>query len=392
MKYQTKTELKVITPDDGYHYFYGYYDLMPFDKSGEKHLTHRVSFADRLQTADDICEIGYITIKDKTFHKVAETHAWNFQQGALTQWFDEESVIFNDYRDGKFISVIKNINTGKERIICAPLAHLSADRKWGLSINFLRVYDFRPGYGYCNEVDPYFNVNAPEEDGIFLVDIENNTSKLIINYKELAKAFPEKPCCDMKLVVNHITFNPSASRFLFLLRNFPEEGKIWGTVLATADRDGGNIRNLTNYECNSHYHWKDDENIMIYSGLPTWGIYFMNDKTGERTMLNDGLCDYDDIHCFYSPDRTCFIGDGYPDCGNMRHLVMYDFETKKSTQILKIYSEPVCTTDIRCDLHNRFNHDGTKVSFDSYHSGKREIVMFDFDKKAFLNSEKCEVR
>lgn len=384
MKYQSKPELKVITPDDGYNYFFGYYDLMPFDKACKRHLTHRVNFCDRLQQQGDICEVGYIDLEDNTFHKISETLAWNFQQGAMLQWFDEESVIYNDYRKGEFVSVIKNVENGDERIICAPLAHLSADRKWGLSINFMRVFDFRPGYGYLNEVDPYFDVKAPEDDGIFLIDIENNTKKLIINYKQLTELFPEKPFCDMKLVVNHITFNPSASRFLFLLRNFPEDQDIWGTILVTADRDGGNIHNLTNYECNSHYHWRDDENIMIFAGLPYWGIYFINDKTREKVLLDDDLCNYDDIHCFYSPDRTCFIGDGYPDTGCSRHMIIYDFETQKSTQILKIFSEPVCTTDIRCDLHNRFNHDGTMVSFDSYHSGKREIVTFNFNKKDYF--------
>ncbi|MCQ2387156.1 MAG: hypothetical protein MJ066_01750 [Clostridia bacterium] len=384
MKCTSKVPVEVITPEDNYNYFFGYYDLQPFDKKSERHLTHRTSFCERMQTEKDIVEIGYITIKDKTFHKITESRAWNFQQGTLLQWYDDDSIIYNDYRNGDYCSVIKNITTGAEKIICKPLAHVSADRKWGLSINFPRVYDFRPGYGYCNTKDKYYDVFAPEEDGIFLVDIEKNTAKLIVNYKQLKETFPEKPFADMKIVVNHITFNPSASRFLFLLRNFPEEGKKWGTILVTCDRDGKNMRNLTNYEVNSHYHWKNDEEIIIYSGLPKWGIYFMNDKTGERSYLNDDLVNYDDIHCIYSPDRTCFIGDGYPDKEDYRHIFLYDFESKKSTEILKIYSEPVCTTDIRCDLHNRFNLEGNLVSFDSYHSGRREICLFKFDKKELM--------
>lgn len=384
MKYQGKVDLQVITPIDEYNYFFGYYDLQPYDAKSERHLTHRTSFADRLQNNKDIIEIGYITIKDKTFHKITESKAWNFQQGTLLQWYDQDSVIYNDFIDGKYCTVIRGVDGTLKKIIDRPLAHLSLDRKWGLSINFPRVFDFRPGYGYCNTVDEFYNVNAPEEDGIFLVDIENNTSKLIINYKQLKELFPEKPYCDMKLVVNHITFNPFASRFLFLLRNFPEEGKKWGTILITADKDGGNIRKLTNYEVNSHYHWKNDAEIIIYSGLPTWGIYFMNDQTGERTMLDDALCNDDDIHCIYSPDRTCFIGDGYPDKENYRHIFLYDFETAKSTELLKIYSEPVCTTDIRCDLHNRFNENGELVSFDSFHSGRREICQFSFNKKELI--------
>ncbi len=381
MDYQSKVKIEAITPNDGYHYFFGYYDLQPFDKKSERHLAHRTTFADRLQTQNDVVEIGYITIKDKVFHKVTESRAWNFQQGTLLQWFNDDDIIYNDYIDGKYRSVIRNVDTGAvKKIVCRPLAHLSLDRKWGLSINFPRVFDFRPGYGYCNTKDEFYDVNAPENDGVYLVDIEKNESKLIINYKQLTEVFPEKPFCDMKLVVNHITFNPSASRFLFLLRNFPEEGKIWGTILVTADRDGKNMRNLTNYEVNSHYHWKNNEEIIIYSGLPKWGIYFLNDKTGERKILNDELCNADDIHCVYSPDRTCFIGDGYPDKDNYRHIFLYDLEKEKSTEILKIYSEPVCTTDIRCDLHNRFNEDGTIVSFDSYKAGRREIYAFAFDK------------
>lgn len=384
MNYTSKSPLINITPEDNYHYFFGYYDLQPFDKNGERHLAHKVSFANRIPKIGDIAELGYITIKDKVFHKVAQTNAWNFQQGALLQWYDEDNIIYNDFRDNKFCAVIKNVNNGEEKIICAPLANISKDRKWGVSINFARVWDFRPGYGYCNLKDEYYNQNAPETDGIFLVDIEKNTSQLIINYKQLTELFPEKPFCEMKLLVNHITFNPSASRFLFLLRNFPEEGKRWGTILITADRDGKNIKNLTNYEVNSHYDWKNDSEIIIYSGLPDWGVYFINDKTGEREKLDDDLINYDDIHCLYSPDRSCFIGDGYPNTGSSRYIMLYDFESKKSRAIVKIYSHPVDNTDIRCDLHNRFNQNGTIVSFDSYHSERREIMIFEFDREKLL--------
>lgn len=384
MNISSKSNIEVISPNDGYHYFFGYYDLQPYNKDATKHLAHRVSFVDRIPNKYDVAEVGYITIKDKMFHKVGITHAWNFQQGALLQWFDDENIIYNDFRHGKFCAVIKNVSNGYERLICQPLANLSLDRKWGLSINFPRVWDFRAGYGYCNLKDEFYDENTPEQDGIFLVDIEKNTSKLNVNYKQLAEIFPEKPFCDMKLLVNHITFNPSASRFLFLLRNFPEPGKRWGTILITSDRDGNNLKNLTNYEVNSHYYWKNDKEIIIYSGLPKWGIYFINDDNGERQMLDDDLINYDDIHCIYSPDRTCFIGDGYPNTGSCRYIMFYDFKSRKSRAIAKIYSTPVDNTDIRCDLHNRFSIDGKLVSFDSYHTDKRQICQFDFEKEKYL--------
>lgn len=388
MKYESTVPLHSVSPDDSYHYFFGYYDLQPFDRESKRHLTHRTTFADRIPSKDDVVELGFIDLGTRTFHKLAESRAWNFQQGALLQWFDENRIAYNDYRNGSYCTVILDLTTGTERILCAPLANLSEDRKWGLSINFPRVWDFRPGYGYCNTRDSYYDVAAPEDDGIFLVDVEKNTSRLILSYRQLAEAFPEQPFCDMKLVVNHITFNPSANRFLFLLRNFPEPGKKWGTVLATADRDGSKLRKLTNYEVNSHYHWKNDREIMIYSGLPKWGIYFFDDETGRQEMLNDALVNEDDIHCLYTPDRSCFIGDGYWDADSFRSILLYDFETQTSKRILRIYSQPdTVVTDIRCDLHNRFNPQGTQVSFDSWHSGRREILCFPFDRNTLLRKE-----
>jgi len=384
MQYQSRVPLTSITPVDGFHYFFGYYDLQPFDKENRRHLAHRVTFADRIPGPEDSVDVGYITVADRTFHKVAQSNAWNFQQGALLQWYDEEHILYNDYRDGSYCAVIKHVETGEERLICSPFGNVSAERKWGLSVNFTRVWDFRPGYGYCNIRDPFSGENAPDNDGIFLVDIEKNTSRLILSYRQLAQLFPEQPFCQMKLVVNHITFNPSADRFLFLLRNFPEQGKRWGTLLATADRDGSNVKKLTDYEVNSHYHWKNDGQIIIYSGLPHWGVYFFDDVTGERSMLRDDLINYDDIHCLYSPDGSCFIGDGYPNTGSMRQILLYDCTSGKSCSILRIYSEPVTDTDIRCDLHSRFSADGTLVSFDSYHSGRREILLFPFDKGCIL--------
>ena len=51
---------RIITPDDNYHYFFAYYDLQPYSGEGGMHLSHRVSFADRLPQDDDIAQLGYI--------------------------------------------------------------------------------------------------------------------------------------------------------------------------------------------------------------------------------------------------------------------------------------------------------------------------------------------
>lgn len=360
-----------ITPNDGMHYFFGYYDLQPYDKTYQKHLTHRVSFTGRNPEQGEIAELGYIDLATNTFICLATTCAWNFQQGAMLQWFEDgESIIFNDYDGEKYISRVVGLDGKEIKRFCMPIATLSPDRKKALSINFARIYDFRSGYGYLNKKDLFFEEKAPVNDGIFLLDLEKNQAKLIVNYAEMKKGFEEEPFTSQKLVVNHINFNPSANGYVMLFRNM--EGSKWGTVLAVGDLKG-NFKKLTNFEVNSHYSWKDDETLMIYSGLPEWGVYFINVESGERARLYDPLCDAGDIHCNYSPDRSCFIGDGYPDKNNERSLYLYDFATQSSKILLSVHSEPPTVVDARCDLHARWRQDGKEISYDSTENKRREI-------------------
>lgn len=358
---------------EGEHFFFGYYDLQPYSFDSLFHLTHKVSFMDRVPTAADIAEIGCIRTDTLGYEPIACTRAWNFQQGAFLQWYeDKSSVVFNDFDGEKYVSRVVGLS-GKELFrYDRPFAAFSKNANSALSVNFSRIYDFRKGYGYCNVSDPRKETPAPEDDGIFLVDLATKKSRLLLSYRKMKELFEEKPFTDAKLVVNHVGFNPSGTKFVFLLRNFCKPGEKWGTVLAVSDLKG-NVKKLTNFEVNSHYSWKDDDHLMIYAGLPEWGVYFIDTVTGKRQRLNDPLCDKDDIHCSYSHDRARFIGDGYPE-NDMRSLYYYDFRTKESRELFKVYSVPVSDTDIRCDLHARWSGDDARISYDTTENGAREIM------------------
>ena len=179
-------DVQIITPDDGYHYFFGYYDMRATGASG-KHLAHRVAFWNRLPTASDVAEIGYL--ENGRFYKFAETTAWNFQQGAMLQYhpYKENTVYYNVCENGKFMTVTHNYATGEKKYADRATACISPDGKWGLAINFGRIYDFRPGYGYAGFTDENSSVNAPENDGVFLVDMQTGKSTLLLRYSELYK-------------------------------------------------------------------------------------------------------------------------------------------------------------------------------------------------------------
>jgi hypothetical protein len=43
----------------------------------------------------------------------------------------------------------------------------------------------------------------------------------------------------------------------------------------------------------------------------------------------------------------------------------------------RFYSPPGLAEDIRCDLHPRWNRDGTQVCVDSAHEGERQMYVID---------------
>ncbi|MDP2990328.1 MAG: hypothetical protein Q8O57_07165, partial [Kiritimatiellota bacterium] len=155
-------------------YFFGYYDVAAFDAGGKFHLYHRVGFMDRLPTREDSAELGMINVETKAKIKIAETTAWNFQQGAMLQWnpaAPDNEVVYNIRVGETYRAVIKNIKTKKERMLAMPVAALDPKGRYALGINFARVFDFRPGYGYHGLADANSHLEAPANDGVFHIDM-----------------------------------------------------------------------------------------------------------------------------------------------------------------------------------------------------------------------------
>ena len=376
--------MRILTPEDGRHYFFGYYDLMPFDSEERRHLCHRVSFMDRLPRADDTAELGEIDLESGEFRKFAETTAWNFQQGAmLRRIYDDRHVLYNVRDPGTpsgFAAEILGLGDGERKRIPVPAADVSKNGRYLLSVNFSRIYDFRPGYGYAGVPDPWKDVNAPRDDGILLADLTTGETRLLADYDRIRREFPEPPYSDGRLLVNHITFNPSGTRFLFLLRNFPGPGERgWKTQLLVSDLSG-RLTKLTDYCVNSHYHWKNDEEILIVSSArredSRFSLWLMNAVTGEKTRLPDPNPAFD-IHCLYSPDRRYILGDSYPggERGNTRSLWLIDTERGTMTEPVQVSTVIPPVVDIRCDLHARWSPSGRFVTFDSTHTGRRTVVL-----------------
>lgn len=375
--FESTVPVKRITPKGEHEqYFFGYYDLPAYSGDGRLHLTNIVPQMDHLPQDHEKNQIAVINLADGSVKTVATTNAWNFQQGSMLQWYpagSSDTIIYNDYRNGRYVAVIKNINTGDERVIDHPLASVSADGKYGLSVNFSRIYDFRPGYGYQQIEDPNYELDKPDDDGIFLIELESGQSRLLHSYRELGELFslPEG-VTKAKLVVNHITFGPDSSRFVFLLRFFSTETQKWESAIGSSDITGDPYV-WRGYGMASHYYWKDAERLLIYSNAGgDHALYELVDKSQVSLPVRPDVVK-EDIHCSYSPDGRYLIGDGYPDAEGFRSIYLVDLKEDHAEIIARIYGPTPAITDVRCDLHIRWAPCGTKVSFDSIHEGFRAI-------------------
>ena len=132
-----------ITSGEKEHLFASYFGINSFS-ADEKYVTVlETPIKYRLPTENDPAVLGLVDLDTKAFIPLAETRAWNFQQGCMAHWLGTDPnsrIIYNDYVDGKYVSIIMDVKT-KEKIrsIPYPVCAVSPNGKEAVSINFSRL-------------------------------------------------------------------------------------------------------------------------------------------------------------------------------------------------------------------------------------------------------------
>ena len=379
-------EATIVTTGPNHHFF-GYYDKSPWDASGGFLLGMETDFMDRVPTPDDVLSIGLIDLEDgNAWRPLGESHAWCWQPGCMLQWLETDPgrlIVHNDRRGDRFVAVIRDVWSGEERVLPHPVHAVSRDGRSALTINFSRLDDMRPGYGYCGLEDPHLSEAAPADDGIHFVDLGTGETRFIISYAQVADFEPEPGMEGRKHWMNHFQFNPSDTRFLFLHRwaEADERGKIrghWKTRMFTANPDGSELHLFETDGLVSHFDWRDDETILVWAGVPEAGrkYFLFTDRTQESEAVGEDVLTHDG-HCSYSPDRRWILTDTYPDKESTRTLILYHPGEGKRVDIGRFFSPPELKGPFRCDLHPRWSRDGGQVCIDSAHEGTRQMYVLD---------------
>lgn len=382
-KIRSQGNITRISPDDASHeYFFGYYDKSPWDSTDRYMLCMRAkdtwSDVSPREKADILLIDTALPENDKNrVRKIAETGAWNVQQACMLQWLGPDfssRILFNDYRNGRYVAVIKEVGTGAERVIDAPVYTVSADGKFALTLDFSRLYNLRPGYGYYNVPEKTKDVALPDAPAVWKIDLESGETAPLLTYKDFASFQPRPEMKEQGSVhkVNHLMLSPNGKRCMVLYRWFVGQRKYTRLITFNA-LDGSGLYVLSDDDMVSHCYWKDDETILAFENKKNGGpgYYLMKDKTQEYKHCWPEL--NGDGHPSYSPGRKMIVTDSYPDRARIQYIRVMKDEDSNPSILAKVFSPFKYDNDTRCDLHPRWNHAGDKVCFDSVFEGHRGL-------------------
>ena len=363
-----KKNLSLITlGDETRHTFFGYYDITPFNV-----LTNEIVYLEVPKSNLDKANIILYDLDNKTKYKITTTNIWNWQQGSRLRWFPlcSDKIIFNDYKNGKYISRIIDIRLKKETSLDYPIYDIDSNGKYAISLNFKRLGVKRPGYGYS-----FDDINSPKNiknDGIYIIDIAKNKIKSILTYEDIALALSLKIIDFKNNYINHLSFSPSGNKFLFfwitIIKGFHQAS------LIVFDLELKKIIPLETNGKASHYVWIDDESLIctIYDDKNhcRYIKYYLD---GKKKLINDRSLQKDGHPSIL--DQKSLITDTYPDKFGFQKILFSNLVLDKTNAIAKIYSKFKINPEHRTDLHPRLNNSKNKICFDANINGYRQLYI-----------------
>ena len=105
-------------------------------------------------------------------------------------------------------------------------------------------------------------------------------------------------------------------------------------------------------------------------------FYLYRDKSDEYEIFGGNVIGSNG-HALFSPDLKWLLTDRSVNKQNERTLVIADVDGRRCYDIGRFFSMPELAGPLRCDLHARWNRDGTAICFDSTHEGSRQMYVVD---------------
>ena len=358
------------------HHFFGYYGINPWDKSGQYHLTLETDFHTHRPVVSDVASVGLVDRETQEFIPYAKTSAFNLHQGSMMHWIGEEFT-FNDWENEKLVSRLLNPKTKEIRTIQGAIAAVSPTEPIAIGLNYQRMSLCRSVVGYASELEPTEIKAQPEDDGLYLLNLQDGTSKLVLSIADVISSVSDERLVGGRTWFNHVLFNTDGTRVLFFCRVRHEKG--FYSSLWTVNPGGSDLAVQIPFGYRvSHFDWKTPTQILVSSDIEN-EMGFVEFTDGERnfTPIGRGVLP-NDGHASFSPDRKWLLCDTYPrGTARLAELMLYNIADNRKFVLGEFHHDEQFSGDIRCDLHPRWSSDGKTITFDSVHEDSRQIYCID---------------
>lgn len=406
----TEKTVRVLT--SGPSHFFGFHDLTPWNAHSNELVclrTHVVE--DHIPTAKDEADVVVVDEASGRETVVGTTRAWNWQQAARQRWLPalgRRVIAYNAASPTGFECRITDLDRAVTRVLPMALYDICDQGGFGLALNFERIFQCQPGYGYEHvSVKKQFD---PENDGLFRVDLETGESRLIIRLAD----FLRSQKLDMNLgdhYFSHLQLSPDGKRCAFVHRCYLSSGGLANHFIV-ANCDGSGYQVLLDDKA-SHFDWLDSDRIVIWcrknsaikrlkeskflsvvrilyrisrkirfnkfrQGFYNEAFRIIDVNTKENVVAGKGLLS-EDGHPQVNPKNSdVWINDTYPNPEHIQTLMLYHLSSNRRIDLIRLPTQPsVQETCWRCDFHPRWNPNGRAVCVDSAHLGRRQICVLD---------------
>ncbi len=418
------------TPSENHSEWFGYYNYDTLSSDQTKLLCNRITEDGVSPRSDLPIEVGFYDIPSGLWHHIGYSDSWNWQQGCMLQWLNDDEVIYNASKNNHHIAIIHKISTGDNRILDWAIYGITPDGTKSISLDMERAHWCR-AYHYESVVDTSKDGAVYEGDGVFEIDLINNTRKRIIPIQDII-ALDNRPYFkEAKHWLEHVMINQEGTRFCVLHRFSPINNVyLYKTRLILVDMQTLKMECIPNWEYTqwSHFGWNNND-FCIYAypcKIPVSETDFVQKSTSSlnttynlshnkylKQFISKGIHSIipirlDDIirglrkhYQYYAQyngqyrivDRfknTLFDIDGhpsfvaggkyvvtdtYPDKNKEQRLVIYNRYNKKYL-VLAIFNAYYKGNPASCDLHPKLSRDGKYIVVDSAHDEKHHMLVF----------------
>jgi len=366
------------------NYFFGFHDIDPFSTDCTKVLTNYTLLDLQMPQKENALDVGYIDLIDdvlSNFHCIGSSFSWNFHKGCRLQWLTDTKIIYNSAIDNKLVSKIFDIEFGSEQVINYPIDTICKQKMIATSFSYERLERCMPGYGYIYQDEGLLDYFSPKGTGLFIVDLQQNTRRLLISIFDLAKELNDKQYeTGYWHFITHSEFSNDGRYVSFLHRWIGEDIKKRWTRLIVYDLQECYWFSVPTTGWGvSHYVWNNSNQILCYCNIDDEDCHVLFDMPSlEYKKIAVKKLNSDGHQSFIGSDE--FVTDTYPDKYRMANLYKVSISSNKVEHLVSAYSPKQFQTKtyyrhIACDLHPRVSKNGKLLCFDSPRTGKRGLYV-----------------